>query len=433
MTTMPTPPQLEAAFTQVSAALDKLEGRKIDLLKEPWDAVEKAVIKLLGGPFDPKQMEHQVVALGLATAFARRLNADHQAFWFPSREAAEGASLGFPEALIMLSPFGAVLEALGGARLARLDDVAKDIRGSLAQVKFGAGGLGGGPQRLHPEDYMRFFDPGFVQLIALDAQKAGQTWATPPERLALDVRDAIGRAQKLPAELKKQMEAQLLTALQRMEPGKPLISQAQRAPRVCEVVGLLFGSAVSTGSAPEEFWMDVVIPLLFIGAPETFPVLDGQELEAAKQGIDPMLLFLDVVPYQFKAPDDEGLLGAFPGATLGLPHEGFGAVTNLRLIKVGTAAIKDAVAAFDERKSRAALAKFAEQVRAQTGDVKLQGTDEARQMYDAAMVLLADLKRVVDSGKDVCVRRLTEAEAASEPALALVRQALSAPRIILAT
>ncbi|MCA2977608.1 MAG: hypothetical protein INH37_04940 [Myxococcaceae bacterium] len=146
-----------------------------------------------------------------------------------------------------------------------------------------------------------------------------------------------------------------------------------------------------------------------------------------------MLLFLDVVPYQFKAPDDEGLLGAFPGATLGLPHEGFGAVTNLRLIKVGTAAIKDAVAAFDERKSRAALAKFAEQVRAQTGDVKLQGTDEARQMYDAAMVLLADLKRVVDSGKDVCVRRLTEAEAASEPALALVRQALSAPRIILAT
>jgi hypothetical protein len=48
-------------------------------------------------------------------------------------------------------------------------------------------------------------------------------------------------------------------------------------------------------------------------------------------------------------------------------------------------------------------------------------------------VLLTDLKRVIDSGKDVCVRRLTEAEAASEPALALVRQALSGSRIILAT
>jgi hypothetical protein len=52
-------------------------------------------------------------------------------------------------------------------------------------------------------------------------------------------------------------------------------------------------------------------------------------------------------------------------------------------------------------------------------------------MLDAAMVLLNDLKRVVESGKDVCVRRLTEAEAASDPALSLVRQALTAPRIIL--
>jgi hypothetical protein len=431
--TMPTPPQLEAAFTQVSSALDKLEGRKVDLDKEPWDAIEKGVIKLLGGPFNPQQMEHQVVALGLSTAFARRLHADHQAFWFPSREAAEGASLGFPEALIMLSPFGAVMEALATARLARLDDVQKDLRTSLAQVKFGAGGLGGGAQRLHPEDYMRLFDPGFVQVVALDSQKAAQTWTTNPERLAIDVRDAIGRAQKLPAELKKQMEGQLLTALQRMEPGKPLISQVQRAPRVCEVIGLLFGSTTSTGSAPEEFWMDVVMPLMFIGTPTAFPTLDGQELEAAKQGIDPMLLYLDVVPYQFKAPEDEGLLGAFPGSTLGLPHEGFGAVTNLRLIKVGTGAMKDAISKFDEKQCRASLAKFAEHVKTQTGVVKLQGTDEAKQMFDAAMVLLTDLKRVIDSGKDVCVRRLTEAEAASEPALALVRQALSGSRIILAT
>lgn len=431
--TMPTPPQLDAAFAQVSGAIDQLEGRKVDLTKEPWDVIEKAVIKLLGGPFNPQKMEHQVVALGLATAFARRLNADHQAFWFPSREAAEGASLGFPEALIMLSPFGAVMDALASARLARLDDVQKDIRTSLAQVKFGAGGLGAGPQRIGPEDYMRLFDPGFVQLVALDPVKAGQTWMTPPDRLAIDVRDAIGRAQKLPPDLKKQMEGQLLTALQRMEPGKPLISQVGRAPRVCEVIGLLFGSTTSTGSAPEEFWMDVVIPFLFVGTPDTFPQLEGQELEAAKQGIDPMLLFLDVVPYQFKSPEEDGLLNAFPGSSLGLPHEGFGAVQNLRLVKVGIDAIKEPISKFDEKKTRECLARFAAEVKKQTGEVALQGQDEAKQMLDAAMVLLNDLKRVVDSGKDVCVRRLTEAEAASEPALALVRQALSAPRIILAT
>jgi hypothetical protein len=429
--TMPTPPQLESAFAQVSGAIDQVEGRKIDLTKEPWDVIEKAVIKLLGGPFNPQQMQHQVVALGLATAFARRLNADHQAFWFPSREAAEGASLGFPEALIMLSPFGAVLDALGSARLAKLDEVQKDIRASLGQAKFG--GMGGAPQRIGPEDYMRLFDPGFVQLVALDPVKANQTWTTPPERLSIDVRDAIGRAQKLPPELKKQMESQLVTALQRMEPGKPLLSQVTRAPRVCEIIGLLFAGATTTGSAPEEFWMDVVMPLLFVGTPETFPELDGQELEAAKQGIDPMLLFLDVVPYQFKSPEEDGLLNAFPGSTLGLPHEGFGAVQNLRLVKVGLDAVKEPLAKFDEKKTRETLARFAEHVKKQVGPVQLQGQDEAKQMLDAAMVLLTDLKRVVDSGKDVCVRRLTEAEAASEPALAVVRQALSAPRIILAT
>lgn len=430
--TMPTPPQLDSAFAQVSAAIDQLEGRKVDLTKEPWDVIEKGVIKLLGGPFNPQQMEHQVVALGLATAFARRLNADHQAFWFPSREAAEGASLGFPEALIMLSPFGAVMDALGSARLARLDDVQKDIRNSLAQVKFGAGG-GGGGQRIGPEDYMRLFDPGFVQLVALDPVKSAQAWTTPPERLAIDVRDGISRAQKLPPELKKQMESQLVTALQRMEPGKPLISQVARAPRVCEVVGLLFGTATSTGSAPEEFWMDVVMPFLFVGTPEKFPELEGEELQAAKQGIDPMLLFLDVVPYQYKSPEEDGLLNAFPGSSLGLPHEGFGAVQNLRLVKVGLDAIREPLSKFDEKKTRATLEKFAADVKRQTGEVALQGQAEAKQMLDAAMVLLTDLKRVVESGKDVCVRRLTEAEAASDPALSMVRQALSGPRIILTT
>ena len=48
------------------------------------------------------------------------------------------------------------------------------------------------------------------------------------------------------------------------------------------------------------------------------------------------------------------------------------------------------------------------------------------------LVTLGDLKQAVTQGRDVYVRRMTEAEASSEPALAQVRQALSAPRIILA-
>jgi hypothetical protein len=426
---MPTPPQLEAAHTQLSAMLEQAEGRKVDLVKDSWADIERGIIKLLKGPFSIQQPEHQVVALGLAAAFAARLAEAHPVFWFPSRESPEGAELGFQEALMKLSPFGAVVDALSAAKLDRLETVAKEIRTSLAGVKFS--GAAGAAQKLGPEDYMRLFDAGFVQVVALDPAKAKQTWETPPQRLSIDVREALTRANKLPPEVRSQLEQQLLTALSRMEPGKSIISQVTRAPRVVELMGLLFATSSSTGSAPEEFWMDVVMPLLFIGNPASFPPLDEEELTVAKQGVDPMFLFLDTVPHQFKAPDEEGLMGAFAAASLSLPDPGFGAIASVRLIKVGLDAVKEPLKAFDPAKTRDAIKRFSEQVREKTGPVTLQGEGEAKQMLDAALQLLGDFKKVVESGKDVCVRRLTEAEAASEPALAMVRNALQGPRIIL--
>ncbi len=65
---MPRPPQLDSAFQQVSAVLAQVQGKPVDLVKESWAEIEKGVIKLLGGPFNPSQPEHQVIALGLAAA-----------------------------------------------------------------------------------------------------------------------------------------------------------------------------------------------------------------------------------------------------------------------------------------------------------------------------------------------------------------------------
>lgn len=426
---MPRPPQLDAAFQQVSDVLSQVQGKPVDLVKEPWPELEKGVVKLLGGPFNPGTMEHQVVALGLAAALGERLGAEHQAFWFPYRETPEAAALGFPEALIMLAPFGAVVDALTAGKLERLDEVLKTIRTSLAQQKFGAAAAQ--PMRLTPEDYMRLFDPGFVQLVEVDAAKLKQAWALAPERLASDLRDAISRAQRLPADVKKQLEQQLVGAIARLEGGKPILSQAGRAPRVVETVGLLMSATTNTGPAAEEFWQEVVMPLLFVGAPATFPPLDEEEVAAAKQGIDPLFLFLDIVPFQFKA-EEEGLLGAF--TELEVPAPEFRGAQQTRLIKVGVASIKDALAAFDPQKTRDAIKRFADHLKAAGGvpGGDPRGADEAKTMLDAAMTLLGELKQAVGSGKDIYVRRMTEAEAASEPALMQVRQALSAPRIILA-
>ena len=123
----------------------------------------------------------------------------------------------------------------------------------------------------------------------------------------------------LPAEARQQFEGQIVGSLQRLEPGKALAEQIERAPRVVELMGHLFATVGGTGSAPEEFWQDLVLPLLFIGAPESFPPLDEEEVDAFKQGADPLALFVDVVPYSQPAPE-EGLLGAFDVGDLGLPH-----------------------------------------------------------------------------------------------------------------
>ncbi len=426
---MPKPPQLDAALQQVTAVLSQIEGKPVDLVKDSWASIEKTVIKVLGGPFDPNQPEHQVVALGIASAFGERLHADHQAFWFPYRETPEGASLGFPEALIMLAPFGAVVDALMSGKLERLDEVVKTIRNSLAQAKFSGGGQ---QMRLGPEDYMRLFDPGFVQLVGVDPAKLKQAWDMTPERAASDVRDAISRASKLPAEAKKQLEQQLVGAISRLDAGKPLVTSAAKAPRVVETVGLLYGATISTGPAAEEFWGEMVMPLLFTGAPTSFPPLDEEELKAAQSGVDPLFLFLDIVPHQFKSPE-EGLLGVFPGESLAPPSPEFRTAQAPRLIKVQPDAIKEALAAFDANKTRDAIKRFGEYLKEKGGSAaEGQGAQEAKMMLDAAMTLLTDLKQAVTGGNEIMVRRMTEAEAASEAALGVVRQSLTSPRIILA-
>ena len=85
------------------------------------------------------------------------------------------------------------------------------------------------------------------------------------------------------------------------------------------------------------------------------------------------------------------------------------------------------------QKTRDAIKRFGDHLKERGGtSTEAKGAQEAKTMLDAAMTLLTDLKQAVSSGKDIFVRRMTEAEAASEPALAQVRQALAGPRIILA-
>lgn len=423
----PVPPQIEAARQRLAQAIRAVEKRDVDVKAAPWAELEKSVIKLLGGPFRPEVAEHQFIALGLAAILGDRLAREQGAFWFPNREALEGAVLGFPDALIMLSPFGAVVDSLRQARLDRLDDVLKEIRTALASAKFSAAAKAGAP-RLTPVDYQRLFDPGFVQFVSIDPKKAKAALDGTPEQLSRDIRDALSRAgSQLPQEVRSQLEAQLLGSLQRLEQGRPLVDQAERAPRLLELAMHLQATVASTATAPEELWQEMVMPLLFIGAPESFPPLEDDELEAFRQGVEPVALFAELVPYQSPAPE-EGLLGAFPVEELSLPHPAFEKLGSVRLVKLGGGGIRPLLERFDEQKAREAVRRFSQHLEEKAGKPEKAAPG---QLLDAAMSLLGDLKKAAAAEGELHLRRTTEAEALSDGALDVLRGALQGPRLII--
>jgi hypothetical protein len=308
--------------------------------------------------------------------------------------------------------------------------VEKDIRQNLAQARLSISG--GRPMKLGPEDYERLFDPAFVQFVVLEDQKLKEAWEGPVSKVSHTLREGLERASKseLPPQLRAQVEAQLLGALQGLEPQKSLIDQAEFAGRLLEVIGHLAASTEISRPVPEDLLSAVVFPLLFIGAPEKFPTLDDEEKQALEQGMDPVFLYLDVVPYQMPAPED-GLLGAIPPDKVGVPHPALGNVAPLRLLTVDLEALGPALERFDAAKSREAFGRFCTQVGEQVGKTVAPGP--SAQVIDEAGRVVGELKKIWDArskGK-VALRRLTEAEAASEPALSAVRKSIQGPRIIL--
>jgi hypothetical protein len=93
--------------------------------------------------------------------------------------------------------------------------------------------------------------------------------------------------------------------------------------------------------------------------------------------------------------------------------------------------VKGLVEQFDADKMADAVTRFTQYLAEKAGK-PVQESQQGKEMMQAAMLLLSDLKRAVTGAQGMlCLRRLTEAEAASEQALALVRRALQGGRIIL--
>src|SRR5262249_60609143 len=104
------------------------------------------------------------------------------------------------------------------------------------------------------------------------------------------------------------------------------------------------------------FWEGVVIPLLHIGVPADFPPLEAEDVTAFSKGLDPLLLFADLIPYQTSAPED-GPLGAFAASEISLFDPAVPAST-VRLLKVDPKRLQALVDALDLPALQTAAKRF---------------------------------------------------------------------------
>jgi hypothetical protein len=423
-----------AALDQLRRVLVGPDGRPIDPIAADWNEIEKGVILLLGGSFTPQQQRHLEVAFMLACALAERLRQELGAFWFQNRSTPHGATVGFPGAMVVFSPIEAVFEALGRAKLGMLTSLGEELRKTVARGRGPGDGASFGP-----EDYQRLFDPGLVQFVVLDPAALGRALDTPAESLASDFEHGFSKmSREIPEPARKQVAAEIGGALRGLAGAESLGDQIAKAPQLAEFVALSTSVNATTGIAPVEFWEQLLVPLLHIGAAESFAELDDEELAAYKQGADPLLLYVDVVPYRTPAADEDGLLGAFPPEQMTLLDPRFGGGPPVRLVKLDLAALAPLCTAFDPAAVRASVEKFAALCAEAAGGAVPQPAPEPGRpsLREVVLMLSENLKHLValaqEKGLVLALRHATESEAASEPILQDLRRALREPRIVLA-
>jgi hypothetical protein len=426
---------MAAALEQLRKTLVSPEGAPIDPLSADWPTIEKGVILLLGGAFSPQQQAHLDVVFMVASALAERLRREFGAFWFQNRSTPHGATVGFPQGILVFSPFEVVFEMLGRAQLSQLGKVLDDLRAAVAR----GGAAAAKPGGFGPADYQRIFDPGLVQFFAYDPKAvAGALDAT----AASTLRDFEHGFSKLSADIPEKVRAQVSRevqgALGRLAPEAPIGAQIARAPQLIEFVALAVGGTLGTGIAPAEFWEQLLLPLLHVGAAQDFAAPDEEALAAYREGVEPLLLYVDLVPYQTPAADEDGLLGVFPAPSVKLLDARWSGSPGVRLLHVDPAAIRDVCASFDPAAVRAVVERFAAAC-AQAAGAPVPAAPRAEgqpALLDLVLMLGQDVCQMIqlaeEKGWAIGLRYATESEAASEPVLQDLRRAIKEPRILLA-
>jgi hypothetical protein len=429
---------MKAALEHLQKILTGPDGKPVDATTADWAEVEKAIVPQLGGAFAPQNPRHLDIVFMLASALAERLRREFGAFWFQNRSTPHGATVGFPDNILVFSPFETVFEALGRSQLGVLNKITEELRTAVARGR-AAHNHPQGARALGPGEYQRIFDPGLVQFVALDPAAIKNALDATGDATLREFEHGFTKlSAQIPEQARTQVTREVQGALKRLPGSEPIGDQIARAPQLIEFVTLALAGSSATGIAPAEFWEQLLLPLLHVGAPDEFAELDEEEVAAYKEGTEPLLLYVDVVPYQTPAADEDGLLGVFPGNQVRLLDARWKGTQGVRLLQVDPAAIRDLLASFDAAAIRASIERFGAACAAAAGAPVESGEKAEGQpaLLDVVFALTEDLRTVLrqvdDKGWVLGLRYATESEASSEPILQDLRRAIREPRIVLA-
>jgi hypothetical protein len=241
----------------------------------------------------------------------------------------------------------------------------------------------------------------------------------------------------VPQGVRASVREQLAGPLSAMPPAEPLSARAAQATPLVELLAMLESARETTRFAPAELWQHVLLPLLHIGAAKTFPSLDDDDREALREGADPLIIYVETVPFATPTADEDGVLGVFPPDQLGPLDESLAALPTSRVARAPVAPLAGLVATFDRTALRGAVEAFTRHAVAEAQGAGEAAPNVESKLLPVAMDLLAELVRVVQDAAEAAdqraliLRRAPEAVAASDATLQELRRAMQGSRIIL--
>ncbi len=232
-------------FDMAIAVVARELGR--DPVALPFSALSSYVARHVTGAFAEADAAHRAVAVSLCAVFGQKLAVTERAFWFSQREAALGAALGIPDALLAISPMALVEVALRRGDVASLDERIEELRSALRRARAAVPSM---PLRLTRADYEDAFDPAFIHFLVLDEERARRALAMPVCRAT----QAVERVLRAPKHADVALLEAWVSVLRTLPSDAALGGCFDSAPRIVEMFARLAATTVVGAPAPESLW-----------------------------------------------------------------------------------------------------------------------------------------------------------------------------------